>query len=338
MNLGKIISFAIINTLFVATPYKSIFAGGINASANEACYYADNHYYFCGEAHKGDRCGGSKKGYVYRPCCDHRHDYGHGAKETMDDGNTYFCCNKNGSKKWVQSSDKSFTTRTDITTELKTNSDGTSSLCTTTKKFTVCSANTGDGSTPDSEVTECHDCSADKPMYRNGECIAFCGQTDYTMAFSAVTSNECIECKTTKTSGIAQIDAYGCNWGEGKMWDATESKCVDKTETDTPTFPAFNVCVKCNAETQFFDATKGICVNKNALPQKNKMELKQCWLALSTMAYKCCLELGYEEFEKYNNKTIAEQQTDKGRFNCCVNGGYWNGGGCQLGETELPLN
>ena len=316
------------SALFFAPFVTSVYAEGI--THNKACYYASGgggHYYFCGEFHKLDTCGG----HTYRPAFDTEYGYGHGDKKTMDDGGTYFCCNKNGEKYWKKWSDTDWITNTETSTELKTNSDGTTSLCTTTKKYTVCSGE----ETPDSVVTECHNCTETAPYYRNGECTTFCGQTDYTMAFEGVNSNNCIECKTTKTQGIAEIDMYGCNWSAGKKWDADNNKCTDKLDSDTPEVTLFNVCMKCNPETQFFDTKTKRCVTKSELPQKNKTELRQCWTAFSTAAYRCCIEYGADQLEIYNDKKKPDDTSTK--VGCCVNGGKWEGDSCKIQQSQLPL-
>ena len=326
MKKTKLLSLLFIGTIL--TPFVTSVYAGIRDD-NQACYYASGgggHYYFCGEFHKGDTCDG----HTYRPAYDKEYGYGHGDKKTMDDGGTYFCCNKNGKKYWKYDKDIDWITNTKTSTKLKTNSDGTTSLCTTTTKYTVCSE-----PDPDSVVTECHNCTETAPYYRNGECTTFCGQTDYTMAFEGVNSNNCIECKTTKTQGIAEIDMYGCNWSAGEKWDTENNKCTDKGDSETPAVTLFNVCMKCNPETQFFDTKTKRCVTKSELPQKNKTELRQCWTAFSTAAYRCCIENGADKLEEYNDKKKPDDISTK--VGCCVNGGIWNGNSCQIGTSELPL-
>ena len=322
MKKTKLLSVLFIGTIltpFMASVYAEI-------GNNPACFYASGgggHYHFCGEFHKHDTC----YGHTYRPAYDKEYGYGHGDKKTMDDGNTYFCCNKNGIKKWVLSTDTDWITKTEITTELKPNSDGTTSLCTTTKKYTVCS-NESTELIPDTQVTECVNCTADAPYYRNGVCTTFCGQTDHTMAFESVSSNNCVSCPTTVSQGIAEIDGYGCNWGAGEMWDFSTAKCVVKGDSDAPSTTLFNVCLKCDPATQFFDTKTKSCVPKSSRKQKGKAELRECWTALSTKAYKCCVDNGVTKFEEYNKQKKPEDTETK--VGCCINGGTWNGDSCEL--------
>ena len=325
MKKTKLLSVLFISTIL--TPLMTSVYAGIGH--NKACFYASGgggHYHFCGEFHKHDTCGG----HTYRPAYDKEYGYGHGDKKTMDDGKTYFCCNKNGKKEWVDSKGMEWITDTQIETGLKSNSDGTTSLCTTTKKYTVCSVKSTESTEliPDTQVTECVNCTADAPYYRNGVCTTFCGQTDHTMAFESVSSNNCVSCPTTVSQGIAEIDGYGCNWGAGEKWDFGSAKCVEvQGDSDAPSTTLFNVCLKCDPATQFFDTKTKSCVLKSTLKQKGKAELRECWTALSTKAYKCCVDNGVTKFEEYNEKKNPEDKTTE--VGCCINGGTWKGGSCE---------
>jgi hypothetical protein len=147
------------------------------------------------------------------------------------------------------------------------------------------------------------------------------------MAFASLESNECVACETNAYQGIARLDQFGCN--ENENYEETSCK---KNKDNTRVL--FNVCVKCNKETQYFDAGQGRCLDKSKQKKKSKSELRQCWLALSTRAYECCIEKGSEKFMKYNALS-AEQQSgekypsgDAGEIKCCINGGIWNGSNC----------
>lgn len=290
-----------------------------------ACFYRKHGigtYIFCGPHFRGMKCGPKKR--KYNPSFDKAVSYSHGESKEMSDGKKYWCCT-NETNRWEEGND--YTTGVEVSApKQKANSDGTMSVCVTTTKHTVC----GDFS---SET--CHNCPATTPFWRNGECTTFCGQTDYTMAFNGITSNECISCPTTGHQGIAEIDAYGCNWGAGQIWDQSSNKCKDRGESDTgPTSLLFNVCLKCNPATQFFDTKTKSCVLKSSREQKNKMELKQCWLALSSRVYECCLKHGSAQLDEYLKLPTEQQQDDTSTtpLECCVNGGSWNNNSCQLGE------
>lgn len=283
------------------------------------CYRTGNDYYFCGEYHKGDICNGNK----YRPCCDNNHGYGHGAKKTMSNGKTYYCCNKNGAKHWRRiDGDKSWIHKVEIRQESTTNADGSVTKCTYKDIYTVCSG----PNTIDKTEKSCFDCPAATPYYRNQTCVEFCGATDATMAFSSLGSNECAACETNDFQGIRQLDQYGCD--ENQTYDTTTGKCKAGTNDQV----LYNVCVKCDPATQFFDATKKVCVNKNSddLIKKSKVELKQCWLALSPRVYECCLKHGSDQLDAYLKLSRDEQQDDEAinELECCVNGGSWTDDAC----------
>lgn len=326
MNLKNYIPFIISAALCITFSSKEVCAkGGIGY--NEACYHANNHYHFCGEYHSRDTCGG----YTYYPCCDKSHGYGHGAKKTMDDGNTYFCCNKNGTKKWlkIEGGDKSWVQKVEIRQENTTNTDGSVTKCTYKDIYTVCS-----GNTIDKTEKSCFDCPAATPYYRNQTCVEFCGATDATMAFSSLGSNECVACATNDFQGISQLDQYGCD--EKQKYNTSTGIC----ETGDNDQVLYNVCVKCDPATQFFDVTKKKCVNKNSddLIKKSKVELKQCWLALSPRVYECCLKHGSEQLDEYLKLSSDQRKDDTSetQLECCVNGGSWENDACTTNTLTDP--
>ena len=186
-----------------------------------------------------------------------------------------------------------------------TDANGTVKRCRITRKYTVCSelptvkddGTSDDWKTPDSTYQDCHECAASTPYFRNGECVALCGQTNYTMAFESVFSNNCISCETTAYQGIIQTNEKGdiTNNGSG----------------------IFNVCMKCDPKTQLFVAGEG-CKSKSAdFTQISKQAMRDCWTAGNSAMYRCCIQLGKDYLDAYEKDLSSDKKT---QFENCITG------------------
>lgn len=251
------------------------------AGFGDRCYVKDKSFYICREGFGNNSTCNDVK-YKANRKNHHMYTYQHGASAKLD-GKNYYCCRAGDHSGWVEAGNKPFYTATYIDPVITetTMADGTVKRCQITRRYTACNylpdvktdGTSDDWKNPDYTYQDCHECAASTPYFRNGECVALCGQTDYTMAFESINSNNCIKCETTKSQGIISVDDQGTKDDKGNFEPGL-----------------FNVCMKCNPATQFFDSSKG-CVEKSSFSQSNKMQFKECWMAANSAMFKCCMTL-----------------------------------------------
>lgn len=280
------------------------------AGFGDRCYVKDKSFYVCREGF-GDRSQCDGVMYKANKKKHHSYIYGHGSSAQLD-GKKYYCCRSGDRSGWVEAGSNPFYTATyiDPTITETTLTDGTVKRCQITRRYTACNnlptvkddGTSDDWKKPDYTYQDCHECAAATPYFRNGECVALCGQTDYTMAFESINSNNCIKCETTKTQGIISVDDKG-------------------TKNDNEEFKPglFNVCMKCNPATQFFDSKKG-CVEKSSFLQSNKMQFKECWMAENSAMFKCCITLnnGKALLDNYLKSESEQNKNQVKEFEKCL--------------------
>lgn len=237
-----------------------------------------------------------------------KHDaYGtsHGGHRAFD-GTRYICCRYGQNIGFMKHKTKErFITKVITKEESKTtNTDGSITTCWVREKYTVCSPYGGETSpgTPEKVYRTCNTCKAPTTAYRNGECVEYCGENDSTMAYASKSSNECISCETTAHQGIIEDDN------------------------------GYNVCQKCNPETELFIDSTG-CVKKSEMVSYDKKAMRDCWMAENSAQYNCCMQLGKTYLDEYKKKTNKEINKSN-HFNCCLLNGNWNNNSCTDGEGK----
>ena len=92
----------------------------------------------------------------------------------------------------------------------------------------------------------------------------------------------------------------------------------------------YNVCQKCNPETELFIDGTG-CIKKSEMVSYDKKSMRDCWMAEISAQYNCCMQLGKTYLDEYKKKTNKDINKSN-HFNCCLLNGNWNGNSCTDGD------